>query len=149
MKMKLHHPASRALAFGTAGALALLIIHNLPAADFPHAGTGMRVALAPRSAPEKSDYKPMSCPRCRDVAKLVPDTEAKGGQNLKAGGRATTLVVQHLCEGCATDVRIVGSGRDARTVVNHTCSNCGTADPSCCSTSTKHSAVTPGMKSNG
>lgn len=75
---------------------------------------------------------PMSCPKCRDVTVLVPDTNAKGGASLLAGGRPMKSVVRHQCEGCTTTLTAVGHGKTKKNLVQHTCTSCGADSKSCC-----------------
>ena len=91
---------SQRLAPGVAIALLLFAATGLRAADFEKGATRLMRMGRPEPVPEKSDFKPMSCQKCKDVVTQVPDWSAKGGQILMAGGRPTKPVVRHQCEGC-------------------------------------------------
>lgn len=103
-----------------------------------------RPPAAAMRQPAESKTVPMSCPKCQDVVKQVPDRSAKGGQILMAGGRPTKPVVQHLCEGCSTTLSVVGHGKAKQQVAEHTCTSCGADSKSCCAT-TKDGKPTSGM----
>ena len=103
-----------------------------------------RPPAAPTSQAAVPKTVPMSCPKCQDVVKQVPDWSAKGGQILMAGGRPTKSVVQHLCEGCSTTLTTVGHGKAKQDIAQHTCTACGAESKSCCST-VAHGKPTPGM----
>jgi hypothetical protein len=93
-----------------------------------------RPSTAPTSQGEAPKTVPMSCAKCQDMVKQVPDWSAKGGQILKAGGIPTKSVVQHLCEGCSTKLSVVGHGKAKQQVTQHTCTAGGADGKSCCST---------------
>jgi hypothetical protein len=96
------------------------------------------------SGPAAPKTVPMSCPKCLDVVKQVPNWDAKGAQILMAGGRPTKPVVQHQCDGCATTIAVIGHGKSAKDVVQHKCTACGAEIKSCCNTAEK-GKPTPGM----
>ena len=87
---------------------------------------------------------PMSCPKCQDVVKQVPDWSAKGGQILLAGGRPTQSVLQHQCDGCSTELSVMGHGKTKQQVAQHTCTACAADSKSCCAT-VENGKPTPGM----
>lgn len=74
----------------------------------------------------------MSCPKCQDVVKQVPDMHAKGGRILVAGGRPTISVAMHQREGCSTTGTTVGHGKAKKDIARHTCTACGANSRSCC-----------------
>lgn len=103
-----------------------------------------RPATAPTSLTADSKTVPMSCPKCQNMVKQVPDWNAKGGQILMAGERPTKSVVKHLCEGCSTTISVKGHGKTKQQVAQHTCTDCGAVSKSCCST-VQNGKPTPGM----
>lgn len=146
MKTKTIITTNRGLALGVGCALALFASTELQAADFEKGATRLMRMGRPAPVPEKSDYKPMSCEKCKDVVTQVPDWSAKGGQILMAGGRPTKPVVRHQCEGCATTLEVVGHGKAKTQVAKHTCTSCGSENEGCCSTSKAKPTLTKGME---
>lgn len=104
----------------------------------------MRPAPAPIYPAASPKTVPMSCPKCQDVVKQVPDLSAKAGEFLLSEGRPTKSVVRHLCEGCSTTVTTVGHGKAKKDIAQHTCTSCGADSKSCCSTAA-NGKPTPGM----
>jgi hypothetical protein len=92
-----------------------------------------------------SDFKPMSCSKCRDISTNVRDFTAKGASALVAHEMPTKTVAQHLCEGCVTTTATVGVGKHAKDVVTHKCAGCGSENMACCNTSKGASVATKGM----
>ena len=122
------------LAIALAG---LALLSNAALADEKGASVLMRInrPKAPaNSQPAGPKTVLMSCPKCQDVGKLVPDEHAKGGQVLAAGGHPTKFVVQHLCNGCSTKLSVVGFGKGKHQLAQHTCTACGVGSKSCCAT---------------
>ena len=123
------------------------VLSNAALAQEKGATIQMRInqrPAAPMSQPAGPKTGPMSCPKCQDVLKQVPDWNAKGGQILIAGGRPMKSVVQHLCEGCSTTFTVVGHGKAKKDVAQHTCTSCGAESKSCCTT-VENGKPTPGM----
>ncbi len=137
---------SQRLALGVACALVLFAATGLRAADFEKGATRLLRMGRPALVPEKSDFKPMSCQKCRDVVFNRPVTVFKGGASLLAGGPPTERVVQHQCEGCATTLEVVGHGKAKTQVAKHTCTSCGSENEGCCSTSKAKPTLTKGME---
>jgi hypothetical protein len=146
MKTRTIITTNRGLALGAGCALALFAFTELQAVDIEKGATRLMQMGRPAPVPEKSDYKPLSCEKCKDVVTQVPDWSAKGGQILMAVNRPTKAVVQHQCQGCSTKLEVVGHGNGKRQVAKHTCTSCGSKDQACCSTSEKNSRPTRGME---
>jgi hypothetical protein len=99
----------------------------------------------PPAAP--SDYKQMSCGKCKDVVVTRAITDPKGlGARLLAGGVATDSVAQHLCDGCGVDWTISGHGKAKVAVANHNCTSCSAESLACCNTTKGSTFATKGME---
>jgi hypothetical protein len=146
MKTRTIIMTNRGLALGMGCALTLFAFTKLQAADFEKGGTQMMRMGRPAPVPEKSEYKPMACEKCKDVVTQVPDWSAKGGQILMTGSRPTKPVVQRQCEGCATTLEVIGHGKAKTQVAKHTCTSCGSEDEGCCSISKAKPTPTKGME---
>ena len=94
--------------------------------------------VTPKSAP--SDYKPMSCAKCRDEYVHRVDWTARGAN------KPTVGVVRHLCEGCGNEWVVSGHGKTKTSTALHTCTSCGAENLTCCSTSKSGVAATKGME---
>jgi len=101
--------------------------------------------VTPKSEP--SDYKPMSCGKCKNEVVQVRDTDSKGGARaLLTGAPLTKSVSRHGCEGCGTDWNVVGHGKAKVAVASHKCTSCGEASLACCNTSKAGAVATKGME---
>lgn len=94
--------------------------------------------VEPKSAP--SDYKPMSCAKCKDGYMRRVDWTARGAN------KPTITVAKHLCDGCGTDWNVVGHGKAKASVASHKCTSCGEASLACCNTSKAGAVATKGME---
>lgn len=129
----------RALSLAAACALVLYAFADLQAADIEKGGPrlmrlGRRAQAVEKSAKTSTDYKPMSCAKCRDVIVERPLTNVKGAIFLMAGSVPKEKIVRHQCEGCATTLAAVGHGKSKTEVAKHTCTSCGSENEGCCST---------------
>jgi hypothetical protein len=79
----------------------------------------------PKSAP--SDFKPMSCTKCKDEYVSRVDWSARGAN------KPTLTVARHLCEGCGNTWTVSGHGKAKTTTAVHTCNSCGAERLACCS----------------
>ena len=95
-----------------------------------------------------SDYKPMSCGKCKDTTVVVTDTETKGAgaKHLVFGGLPTTIASKHLCDGCGNSWVNTGHGKAKQAVASHNCTSCGEASLACCNTSKASTVATKGME---
>ena len=73
--------------------------------------------VEPKSAP--SDYKPMSCAKCKDEYVRRVDWTARGAN------KPTITVARHLCEGCGNEWVVSGHGKAKTTTAVHVCTSCG------------------------
>ena len=94
--------------------------------------------VEPKSAP--SDYKPMSCAKCKDEYVKRVDWTARGAN------KPTITVARHLCEGCGNNWVVSGHGKAKTSTASHTCTSCGAESLACCSTTKSGVAVTKGME---
>ena len=94
--------------------------------------------VEPKSAP--SDYKPMSCAKCKDEAVRRVDWTARGAI------KPTITVARHLCEGCGNEWVVSGHGKAKTAAAIHKCTSCGAESLACCSTSKGGVAATKGME---
>lgn len=101
--------------------------------------------VTPKSGP--SDYKPMSCGKCKNQVVRVRDTDSKGGARaLIAGAPLTKSLSRHGCDGCGTDWTVVGHGKAKVSIANHNCTSCGEASLACCNTKKSANVATRGME---
>lgn len=94
--------------------------------------------VEPKSAP--SDYKPMSCAKCKDEYVRRVDWTARGAN------KPTITVARHLCDGCGNEWVVSGHGKAKTTAAIHKCTSCGAESLACCSTSKSGVAATKGME---
>lgn len=101
--------------------------------------------VTPKSEP--SNYKPMSCGKCKNEVVQVRDTDSKGGARaLLTSAPLTKSVSRHGCEGCGTDWSVVGHGKAKVSVASHKCTSCGEASLACCNTKKSADVATKGME---
>lgn len=101
--------------------------------------------VKPQSVP--SDYKPMSCIKCKDEVVQVRDMDSKGGARaLLTGVPLTKSVSRHGCEGCGNAWVVSGHGKAKTSTAAHTCTSCGAESLACCSTSKSGITATKGME---
>jgi hypothetical protein len=75
---------------------------------------------------ETSDYKPMSCSKCKDEVIQVRNTDSKGGaRGLLTGVPLTKAVARHGCNACSVDWTVTGHGRARVSIATHKCTSCG------------------------
>jgi len=101
---------------------------------------GARLLMRPDPPPPPSDYKPMSCAKCKDEFVRRVDWSARGAN------KPTVLVTQHLCDGCGVDWAITGHGKAKQSVANHKCISCGAENLACCNTRKGADMATKGME---
>jgi ribosomal protein S27E len=104
-------------------------------------------SVEPKST--SSDYKSMSCPKCKDTTVEVKEnvaTKGAGASTLLAGGVPTRLVSRHECGGCGNEWVVSGHGKATTVTAIHTCTSCGAKSLACCSTSSSGVAATKGME---
>jgi hypothetical protein len=87
---------------------------------------GATLLMTP-SAPA-SDYKPMSCGKCKDELVTSKDMTARGAN------KPDVTVARHLCDGCKTTITTVGHGKGKHDVATHKCTASGAPSAGCCST---------------
>jgi hypothetical protein len=73
-----------------------------------------------------------TCPMCKDVTMVIPDTSAKGGEVLTDGARPSITVSERQCPMCSDKFAVVGLGKGAHAVFQRTCSASGAQIKSCC-----------------
>jgi hypothetical protein len=99
--------------------------------------------LTGRSAvpkPGTSDYKPMSCVKCKDSHASRMNWSARGAN------KPTITVARHLCDGCSSNWVVSGHGKAKTTTAVHASTSCGAESLVCCSTSRSGIAATGGME---
>lgn len=90
---------------------------------------------------QPGDSMAMVCAKCRSV--MVQRV------NLDKGHIKTmTVGEKHLCPGCNSTIKVVGTGKGARDEVKHTCEKCGDDSAFCCATK-PGSRPTAGMEKTG
>lgn len=95
--------------------------------------------LLPATAPSgPSDYKPMSCAKCKSEWTVRAENTSRGVI------KPAVLVERHLCTSCDTTITTVGQGKLAKDVAVHKCGDCGADSVTCCSIR-KGGAPTKGM----
>jgi hypothetical protein len=154
MKTRSIITTTRSLVLGLGCAFAFTAFSGLQAQESGTAKGGAAKLMqfdrpAPKAetpASEKSDFKPMSCKKCTNLAFDRPVIVFKGGASLLFGEPPTEQVVQHQCTGCITTFKVVGHGKAKTQVPQHACTGCGSEDLACCSTSKLNSKPTPGME---
>jgi len=108
---------------------------------------GARLLMPPTPPSPPSDYKPMSCGKCKDQVVQVRDTDTKGGaRGLLTGAPLTKSVSRHACDGCGVDWAITGHGKAKQSLASHKCTSCGAENLACCSTKKGSSLATKGME---
>ena len=98
---------------------------------------------------EPSDYKPMSCAKCKDTTLALRDIEPTKGAGAKAQlarGIPTRLVAIHECEGCGNKWVITGHGKGKQAIASHKCTGCGAESLACCNTKKGSDVATKGME---
>lgn len=126
--------ASLSLAMGLTLGMSL----SSGAADLPRKGAERLMQLgAPSPVREASATRPASgshsnCGSCTTVTTARASETAKGGEVLQAGGKPTTLVSTHGCDGCSTSIGVTGFGKSRTQTVTHGCTKQTLASVSCC-----------------
>jgi hypothetical protein len=128
MKTSFIKNAARVAGFAVALALLTLTASEVTAQEKGSAKGGARLLLPPSPSPAPSDYKPMSCAKCKDEWVERPVVA------MKATAPKTQLIARHLCGGCDTTIAVEGFGKAKHDVVTHKCSSCGAAEAACCAT---------------
>jgi heme A synthase len=100
---------------------------------------GASLLMRPTAPVTTSDYKPMSCAKCKDEYVKRTDWTARGAN------KPVITVARHLCAGCETTIATEGFGKAKRDVATHKCTSCGAAESSCCATA-KGGGSTKGME---
>lgn len=85
---------------------------------------------------------PMACEKCKDTWVSQKVTETKGVGSRVMTGDSIKRVSKHLCDGCQTDWKVVGSGKSKHLASTHTCSERGSSNMACCT----GARLTKGMK---
>src|SRR5690349_14696229 len=120
---------------------ALLLLGGVAVTARADGAKGGATLLLPPSAPATtSDYKAMSCPKCKNEWVTRTEVTTKGTTPV------TALVEKHLCNGCATTIATTGFGKAKTEVATHKCTSCGAEVASCCVTSKSGVAATTGME---
>ena len=130
---------ARATGLGIAMALLISVAGELRAGEILFKG-GAQQLLPPTAPPAPSDYKPMSCAKCKSDWTIRTENTSRGVI------KPSVLVERHLCTSCDTTVTTVGLGKLAKDVVVHKCGDCGAESVTCCSTR-KDGTPTKGKKS--
>ena len=152
MKINRINTLARLCGMTFAAALLVSTVGVLTASEIPTGKGGATKLLelsgtlvTPKSAP--SDYKPMSCGKCKDEVVQVRDTDTKGGARaLLTGVPLTKLESRHGCEGCGNTWVVSGHGKAKTSTAVHTCTSCGAESLACCSTSKSGITATKGME---
>lgn len=142
--MKRNHSSITARLTGMAIAIALFTgVVSVSAQNGAKGGATKLLQLngslvTPKS--EASDYKPMSCGKCKDEYVRRVDWSTRGAN------KPTITVAKHLCDGCGTDWNVVGHGKAKVSIAAHKCSSCGEASLACCNTKKSADVATKGME---
>jgi hypothetical protein len=75
----------------------------------------------------------MACPKCKDAWVAQVDKDPKGLGSRTLTDQTTKLVAQHLCQACAADWNVVGTGKARQSIASHKCTSCGAENLACCS----------------
>ncbi len=94
--------------------------------------------VGPRA--EASEYKPMSCAKCKEEYFTRNDWSARGAN------KPDILVARHLCAGCETTTATEGHGKAKRDVATHKCTSCGAETLACCAIKKGGDTATRGME---
>ena len=126
---------------GTVMAFALAM--TVQAADQVKGGERQLNLLGIKTKAEADGLKPgdtiaMVCTKCKTVA-IERVTVEKGHI------RHVTPGEKHLCAGCNTYIKVVGTGKQAKDEVKHVCEGCGDDSAFCCATK-PGSGATKGME---
>ena len=87
---------------------------------------GATQLLPATPTPAPADYKPMACPKCKDLVTAQVDRTARGAN------KPTVLLTKHLCGACQTTIAVEGFGKAKRDVATHTCGINATKSAACC-----------------
>lgn len=136
---------------GITVALALFAgVMNVSAQNGAKGGATKLLQLSGRSIQPKdevSDYKPMSCGKCKNEVVQVRDTDSKGGARaLLTGAPLTKSVSRHGCDGCGVSWTVTGHGKAKTSVASHKCTSCGAETLACCNTRKSADLATKGME---
>jgi len=93
---------------------------------------------AEADALKPGDTIAMVCTKCKTVA-IQRVTVEKGHIKTVTPGE------KHLCTGCNTYIKVVGTGKQAKDEVKHVCEGCGDESAFCCATK-PGSGATKGME---
>lgn len=96
---------------------------------------------AEAEALKSGDSIAMVCAKCKSV--MVQRVNIEKGHI-----KTMTVGEKHLCPGCKSTIRVVGTGKGARDEVKHTCEKCGDDSTFCCATR-PGSGPTEGMEKIG
>lgn len=144
MKTTSHIPKKLAL---TCAAVALGLAALLPltarAADQMKGAEHLLHLQGIKTKAEADALKPgdtiaMVCVKCKTVA-IQRVTVEKGHIKTVTPGE------KHLCTGCNTYIKVVGTGKQAKDEVKHVCEGCGDDSAFCCATK-PGSGATKGME---
>lgn len=96
----------------------------------------VRQQLDEKASPAPVASAAMACAQCKDISVAQRITEPKG-----VGARALTrnntkLVHKHLCDGCETAWRVVGTGKAKQMIPAHSCSEATGKNVACCADAT-------------
>ena len=93
---------------------------------------------AEADALKPGDKIAMACAKCKSVVVHNVTTE-------KGHIKTMTVGERHLCPGCNTYIKVVGTGKQAKDEVKHICEGCGDDSAFCCATK-PGSGATKGME---
>lgn len=146
MKMKTVTTVSKTL-LGASMVFALAMAASLPltvqAADQMKGAEHLLHLQGIKTKAEADALKPgdtmaMVCTKCKTVA-IQRVTVEKGHIKTVTPGE------KHLCTGCNTYIKVVGTGKQAKDEVKHVCEGCGDDSAFCCATK-PGSGATKGME---
>jgi len=130
--------------------VAMLAMNSASAADILKGGQAMMKFSEIKTEKEVKELKPddaiaMVCSNCKTVMIGRVKQGAKGAEVMMAGGAPKEFFGKHTCEGCKSEIEIVGMGKGKERVIKHSCKACGEGSVFCCATKTSD-APTKGME---
>lgn len=130
--------------------ITMLAFNTVSAAEILKGGQAMMKFSELKTEKEVKDLKEhdsiaMVCSKCKTVMIGRVKQGAKGAEVMMAGGAPKEFFGKHTCEGCKSEIEIVGMGKGKERVIKHSCKACGEGSAFCCATKTSD-APTKGME---
>lgn len=119
--------------------VAMLAFNTVSAAEILKGGQVMMKFSELKTEKEVKDLKEndsiaMVCSKCKTVMVGRVKQGAKGAEVMMAGGPPKEFFGKHTCEGCKSEIEIVGVGKGKERVIKHSCKACGEGSAFCCAT---------------